>query len=69
MLTKPFTILKGIYYNITKKNQDLANKRLAECYLCKHSIYYRDSMICEECGCILNNKVRLENEKCVMNKW
>lgn len=69
IFTKPIAILRGIYYNITKQHQDLATKRLDICYKCDHCILYNRHLICEECGCILNNKTRLENEKCLMNKW
>lgn len=70
MLVKPFTILKGTYYNYKKRNQLLAGKRLKICNECEN----KEEMpfigdICGLCGCILESKTRLRNEKCLMNKW
>lgn len=69
ILTKPFTILKGIYFNIFNKHQDIADTRLAICNNCPHKLNVLSQDICDLCGCVLENKTRLENEQCEMNKW
>ena len=57
ILTKPLTILKSIYFNIKNKHQDLSDYRLSICNQC------------DQCGCILENKTRLNEEKCDLCKW
>ncbi len=69
LVTKPFTILKSIYYNIKNKHQDLAESRLNICNQCDHKLATKFGDICELCGCILENKTRLDNELCDLNKW
>lgn len=69
--TKPLTIIRGTYYNIFHKHQDLAIKRLKICAGCSHAIYLpraRQS-VCDLCGCVLESKARIDEEKCEMNKW
>lgn len=67
IFTKPLTIIKGTYYNIFNKHQDLATKRLKICVQCSHAIMFKNQAICDKCGCILESKTRLENEQC--DKW
>lgn len=69
IFTKPLVILKSIYYNIFNKHEDLATKRLKICQTCPYRISSKFGYICDSCGCILENKVRVEDEVCDMNKW
>lgn len=69
IFTKPLTILKSIYFNIFGINQDLATKRLKICNTCPHKLYASVGEVCEECGCILENKTRIEDEHCDLCKW
>ena len=69
-LEHPCRILKSIWYNITRQNDKLASKRMEICNSCEHKMtikYVGD--ICSICGCILENKTRLINEKCDLGKW
>lgn len=67
---KPFTILKSIWFNLTKKQEDLSEKRLEICNNCDKKInikYVGD--ICDICGCVLDNKTRIKDEHCDLCKW
>ena len=50
-------------------DQDLANIRLAICGQCPSRIHTSLGDACDECGCILDAKTRVGDEKCDMNKW
>ena len=65
---KLVNIIKGHYYNLTGKHQDIANKRLAICNKCQNKEYYKGiGDICALCGCPLQAKTRVINEQC--EKW
>ena len=66
---KPLTILKSIYFNIFGINQDLTTKRLKICDACSHKLQTSVGEVCDECGCILENKTRIEDEHCDLCKW
>lgn len=69
LFTKPFQILKSIYYRLSNQNQQLSESRLAICNKCEHRLFFMNQLICDKCGCILANKTRLINEKCDLKKW
>lgn len=69
IFTKPLTILKSIYFNIFRINQDLATKRLKICNTCPSKLQTSIGKVCDECGCILENKTRIEDEHCDLCKW
>ena len=69
IFTKPLTILKSIYFNIFGINQDLATTRLEICSTCPHKLQTTIGEVCSECGCILENKTRIEDEHCDLCKW
>ena len=62
-------IIIGTYRNIFNKNQDLATIRLQYCNKCEHRILFMKQYICDQCGCILESKVRVEDEHCMIDKW
>ncbi len=62
-------IIIGTYRNIFNKNQDLATIRLKYCNKCEHRIMFMGQYICDQCGCILESKVRVEDEHCMIDKW
>ena len=70
MVRKIINIFKGWYYKTFNKNEQLARKRIAICKKCK-SLVHIDMLgdICNECGCILDAKARVRDEKCELNKW
>lgn len=70
LVKKIWNIIKGTYFNITRKHQDAADVRLAICKKCLNSEHVKGfGDICTLCGCILESKTRVEDEKCEMNKW
>ena len=62
-------IIIGTYRNIFNKNQDLATQRLEYCNRCEHRIMFMGQYICDQCGCIIESKVRVEDEHCMIDKW
>ena len=69
IFTKPLQILKSIYYRFSNQNRQLTENRLAICNKCEHRLIFMNEAICDQCGCILQNKTRLINEKCDLKKW
>lgn len=70
MVSKIINIIKGWYFNIFNKHEQLAKKRIAVCNKCNSKVHI-DILgdICNECGCVLAAKARVEDEKCELNKW
>ena len=70
MVKKLFNIIKGWWYRLFNTNEQLAKKRIAICKKC-HSRVHIDMIgdICDECGCVLAAKSRVEDEQCELNKW
>ena len=66
---KRFDVLKSIYYRFSNQNQQLTENRLAICNKCEHRLIFMNEAICDQCGCILENKTRLKEEKCDLCKW
>jgi len=62
-------IIIGTYRNIFNKNQDLATIRLKYCNKCEHRMLFMGQYICDQCGCILESKVRVEDEHCMIDTW
>ena len=63
-------IIKGWYYRLFDKNQELAKKRIAICNMCNHREHIEMvGDICAKCGCVLEAKARVEDEYCELNKW
>jgi len=69
IFTKPFVILKSIWFNIFSINQNLTEKRLDICRKCPSKLNTSFGEVCKECGCILINKTRLDDEYCDLGKW
>ena len=69
VLRKVRNIIIGTYRNIFNKKQDLATQRLKYCNKCEHRMMFMGQYICDQCGCILESKVRVEDEHCMIDKW
>lgn len=69
-LNKLINIIKGWYYKIFNKHEELARRRITICKKCKSCIHI-DLVgdICDECGCVLAAKARVLDEQCELNKW
>lgn len=70
MVKKIINIIKGWYYRLFNKHEELARKRIAICNKCSHKLHI-DKLgdICDKCGCVLEAKARVEDEYCELNKW
>ena len=68
-IKKVWNIIKGWFYKLFKKKQNLADIRLAICNTCEHRTETSLGYACAQCGCILDAKARVEDEECDMNKW
>ena len=70
MVKKLINIIKGWYFYIFNKNEQLSKKRIAICKKC-HSRTQIDMIgdIYDECGCVLEAKARIKDEQCELNKW
>ena len=77
-----FNIIKGHINEVLKKEQDLYLYRIGICkecplytntkigHLCDKAKYInKDYKIIHGCGCRLDAKARLFDEKCILNKW
>lgn len=70
VIQKIINIIKGWYFKIFNKNEKLAKKRISICNNCnskEHIEIIGD--ICNQCGCVLEAKARVLDEKCELNKW
>ena len=70
MVKELINIVKGWYFKIFNKNEQLAKKRIAICNKCDKRLHI-DIVgdICDMCGCVLTAKARVEDEQCELNKW
>lgn len=64
-MKKLTSILIGWWFWITNRNNTMAKERLKICAVCK----FRRVFLCGECGCVLQAKARLPEEKCPKDKW
>lgn len=69
MVKKIINIIKGTFYNLFNKKQDLADKRLMICKKCNDKTKTKFGAVCKHCGCILESKTRVKDEHCDINKW
>ena len=70
VIQKLINIIKGWYFKIFNKNEKLAKKRISICNKCKSKVRIElIGDICDECGCVLEAKARVKDEKCELNKW
>lgn len=58
-------IIIGWWFWITNQYRFIAQDRLKVCAKCIH----RKGFLCGLCGCVLQAKARLIDEKCPANKW
>jgi ribosomal protein L37E len=69
MVNKIINIIKGHYNSWLGKEQELYNKRISVCNECDLKLHTTIGDICSECGCPLQAKTRVEDEKCDLDKW
>lgn len=76
LIKKIFTGSIGIfksYFNIGIASEQIIQRRSFICWNCEHRVLgkYSNKSECSECGCILEHKIRLKNEKCPLedSRW
>lgn len=69
ILKKVWHILKGWYYKLFNKKEDIAESRLAVCKHCDNRVPSALGDACALCGCILDAKTRVKDEHCDVDKW
>lgn len=70
LFKKMISIVKGTWRNIFHKNNTLAEARLRICRCCDDYVVISKRMhVCHECGCVLESKARVAEEKCDKGKW
>ena len=75
-------VVQGFINKTLNKNEDLTKRRSEICKVCPSNVkepneFFRvedkiesiSSRMCNECGCALYLKLRVENEKCPLGKW
>lgn len=69
LFTHPINIIKGNWFRCTNNNEVLYRIRYPKCYNCVHRQDSPIGEICGECGCPLDAKLRVKDEKCVIGLW
>ena len=69
MVKKLINILIGTYRNLIGYKTDEIERRRCICKECEHNEQFLNTRICNLCGCIIDSKTAVEEEKCLMNKW
>lgn len=63
-------IIKGWYYSLRGFNYELMEQRMEQCKNCSEILYLTKNVTeCNICGCFLDAKTRVEEEKCPLKKW
>ena len=63
-------IAQGWANDLLKKEEELYQKRISICKQCEYCVHIESlGDIYDECGCILDAKARVKDEKCELNKW
>lgn len=63
-------IFKGWYYSLRGFNWELAEQRMRQCQECSEILYLTKNVTeCSICGCFLDAKTRVEEERCPKGLW
>ena len=57
----------GRFKNLFLHDQDIIDKRWAECEACEHLIKATNS--CKKCGCFMKVKTKVATASCPIGKW
>ena len=67
---KMWNILEGNFKNLFHIYPKFSRKRYAACRSCDQKLYIPlFGFICKKCGCIIESKITVKDEKCKLNKW
>lgn len=62
-------IILGFFYNLFDMKNELYRSRRKVCNKCESNKKIMGMHYCDQCGCFLRAKLRVKDEKCLMNKW
>jgi hypothetical protein len=62
-------IIEGHVNELIGINQDLFNERIVICNDCEYKGKKPYGKICQLCGCRLEAKLRVDKERCPIEKW
>lgn len=65
----PFKIIKGNWFRLKDTNHLLYITRYSKCKVCQEKENSPIGELCGYCGCPLESKLRVTEEKCELNKW
>lgn len=69
ILNHPINIIKGNWFRFNKQNNILYTDRYKHCKFCKELENTPIGEVCGLCGCPLDSKLRVAEEKCELNNW
>ena len=70
MVKKIKHIIKGWYYKLRGFNFELMEQRMEQCRECSEILYLTKNITqCNSCGCFLDAKTRVEDERCPNGLW
>jgi hypothetical protein len=67
LVGKARTIVNGVTHYFEDKNDQLYKERMQFCSKCPRRTFH--GQFCGECKCLLQAKLRLEEERCPLDKW
>lgn len=62
-------IITGWYRKLRKIETSNSEARLKICKSCPNKVKLGDLYFCEACGCEIEAKSKVEDEKCLLGKW
>lgn len=62
-------IIIGWYRRFFKPITEEEKQRLQTCLTCPDKIKLGKEYVCKHCGCPVKSKIRVDKEKCYLNKW
>lgn len=69
IFNKLISIAKGTFRNIFNIKTPLSDYRLDICEHCNKLRSGPFGDYCDECGCVVKSKTKVESEKCPLKKW
>ena len=69
VMEKIRNIILGWFFKLFGLENDLYNRRWTFCETCSKKIETSLGDACKECGCILDAKLRVEDEHCDLGRW
>lgn len=65
----PINVFKGNWFRLFNKNEKLYHARYQKCIFCQEHEQTPIGIVCGMCGCPLESKLRVKEEKCELDKW